>query len=384
MHTSDYIRTINTVLKSTVILLTCSVVLIWLNQRSLEQYWALHFHQDSPWASFRSSWWARGGKVTDAAVSAENVVFRQLAAGRGGQDGGIQTQKPASLPMVTASQPVVAVNIPPPVRQIPENDRQLSRLVTVSHTENDGGIPERGEAASVTPVPALSSPYDSQGKALLPAGKKVLLIGDSMMEGVAPRVQQMLRQEYHTQGINLSRRSTGLAYPGFFNWPVTTENALENHPDIGLLVVFLGPNDPWDMPVARNRPFLKFRSEAWEAEYRHRIEHILNLGQTFHIPVIWLLPPNMRKSTLSQNMAWLDTLYASEVGAAGGIVVSVNRLFGYPEGVFSPTADLNGKRVHVRAGDGIHYTPAGESLIAKAIIAQIHFEQLPGEVSDEE
>ncbi|WP_442879962.1 DUF459 domain-containing protein [Citrobacter sp. ESBL3] len=56
----------------------------------------------------------------------------------------------------------------------------------------------------------------------------------------------------------------------------------------------------------------------------------------------------------------------------------------YPEGIFSPTADLNGKRVHVRAGDGIHYTPAGESMIAKAIIAQIHFEQQLAEVSDEE
>ena len=384
MHISDYIRTINTVLKSTFILMACSVAMIWLNQRSLDQYWALHFHQDSPWASFSSRWWARGGKVTDAVVSAENAYFRQLAVGKGVKEG-LQIQKPASLPVVVAPQPVLALamNVPPPTRQIPENDRQLSRLVTVSHTENDGGVPERGETASVTPTPALSSPYDRQGKALLPAGKKVLLIGDSMMEGVAPRVQQILRQEYHTQGINLSRRSTGLAYPGFFNWPVTTGNALENDPAIGLLVVFLGPNDPWDMPVARNRPFLKFRSEAWEAEYRHRIEQILNLGQTFHIPVIWLLPPNMRKSALNQNMAWLDTLYASEVDAAGGIVVSVNRLFGYPDGVFSPTADLNGKRVHVRAGDGIHYTPAGESLIAKAIIEQIHFEQQP-EVSDEE
>lgn len=263
--------------------------------------------------------------------------------------------------------PPVSQPAMPLVPDYPQNERQLSKWLT-SHLLSDS-VKSEGQQSFTLFDPV----YDERGAALLPVGRKVLFIGDSMMEGVAPRVLKLLKEGYQVEGINLSKRSTGLAYPGFFNWPETTAKALVDNTNIGLLVVFLGPNDPWDIPVRKGQPYLRFGSEAWEAEYRGRIRQILALGQKYNIPVIWVLPPNMQKQKLSQGMTILSPLYESEVKSVGGIVVSVNNLFGYQGGLYTPSVMINGKRVNVRTSDGIHYTPAGAQIIAKAIFEKIHY-----------
>lgn len=379
MQISDYIDTISKILKSTFILSVCLGGLTWLNQQSLNQYWALHFHQESPWASLRASWWTEGKQLMDAATAAKETYIRQRSMKKTG-DGDIHTPVLAPLPTPVINHLIKNVTVKTSA-PAPLDDRPLTRLVAEDLPDR---IPSVTLPAETAPVLTSATPYDRQGKAILGVGKKVLLIGDSMMEGVAPRVEKILRDNHDTVGVNLSKRNTGLAYPGYFNWPVTIANTLEKDPNIGLLVAFLGPNDPWDMPVAKNRSYLKFRSDAWETEYRHRIEQILSLGQKYHIPIIWLLPPSMRNNTLAEGIAWLNTLYASEVSAAGGITIDVNMLFGYQGDVFSRSVFVNGKRINVRARDGVHYTPAGEMLIAKAIVEHIHFEAQLSDSSDEE
>ncbi|CNH73447.1 SGNH/GDSL hydrolase family protein [Yersinia pekkanenii] len=363
MQTFDYCDAIKNTLKSSLIALTCAGGLIWLNQQSLNQYWELHFHRESPWSKNSSLLWGQGAKIMVAAESAKLVFISQLfTSSPGAGDGG--------RPAVSVEESfVVPKSLTIAVSELnsPANDRQLSRWLTVHRPISVT------EQVKFEPRSRPSHLYNEQGKALLPAGKKVLLIGDSMMEGVAPRVVKALKDNHATTGVNLSKRSTGLAYPGFFNWPATTEKALEQDPDIGLLVVFLGPNDPWAMPVEKGKPFVKFRSEVWEAEYRKRIRQILTLAEQRSIQVIWLSPPNMRKTKLNADMAWLGTLYTSEVQDMGGIAINVNSLFGHQNDTYIQTMTVNGKVTVVRANDGIHYTPAGEKYIANAIIENIHF-----------
>jgi hypothetical protein len=62
MQISDYADIINKTLKSSLIIFTSMLGLIWLNQQSLNQYWALHFHRESPWASVGSPVWLTGAK----------------------------------------------------------------------------------------------------------------------------------------------------------------------------------------------------------------------------------------------------------------------------------------------------------------------------------
>ncbi len=59
------------------------------------------------------------------------------------------------------------------------------------------------------------------------------------MQGVAPFVQKSLKQQYGIESANLSKQSTGLSYPSFFDWPKTIEETLKKHPEISVLAVFL-------------------------------------------------------------------------------------------------------------------------------------------------
>lgn len=356
MQTSKYSKVIIKIGKASCLILTCLLGLVWLNQQSLEQYWVQHFHRESPWGDITSPAWKQGAKVMNAAEAAKEAFVASLS------DAPPAPLEPEIKPLPVLKENPVFKKEAVVASEHPKDAHQLSRWLTAQRDANN-------MQPELQPSEAL---YDEQGYALLAADKQVLFIGDSMMEGVAPRAIKLLKDEHQVRGINLSKRSTGLAYPGFFNWPDATAKALETHKDIGLLVVFLGPNDPWDMPVAKGQPYLTFGSDEWQEEYRARIRQILALAEKYSIPVIWVLPPNMRKEKLNQRMAVLSGLYESEVKAAGGIALSVNTLFGYQETAYSAKALIDDKQVNVRASDGIHYSGAGITLIANAIMENIH------------
>lgn len=367
MPTSDYLGTIGNTLRASFVVVVSVVGLVWLNQRSLDHYWALHFHRESPWGAISLPIWHQGSKLMAAAEAVKASVIAQFIQEE------VEAKRPLPEPVLTlphaASQPVLI-----PVANSPQDAQQLSRWLTT----------RRHASAATVAEGTHTFLYDSQGAAILQAGKKVLFIGDSMMEGVAPRVIRLLKDEYQLEGINLSKRSTGLAYPGFFNWPEAVAHALENNPRTGALAVFLGPNDPWDMPVGKGLPYLKFGSEEWQQEYRRRIRQILDLTALHHIPVIWIAPPTMRKAKLNRGMAVLETLYESEVSGFGGIVLRVNDLFGYQNGVYSDTAQINNRLITVRTSDGIHFSLAGAEIIAKAILEKIHFKPQGSDHGDDE
>lgn len=362
MPVSDYYHIILNTLKTAFIVLFTVAGLVWLNQQSLNQYWSLHFHRESPWSAFSSPLWIQGAKVMHAAEAAKEAFTAQLLAPESVPDEPAATK--SGVPEPVTKVPVKMALLP----GTPENERQLSRWLTTKR--QIARVSQKSK-----PDYLVSDPlYNAEGQAILTTGRKVLLIGDSMMEGVAPKVLKLLRERYKIEGVDLSKRNTGLAYPDFFNWPKATAQALNNHADIGLLAVFLGPNDPWNMPSGKGQPYLKFGSEEWKSEYRRRIRQLLESGRQNNIPVIWILPPNMKREKLNRSMAELNILYQAEVRSMGGIVLDINALFGYQDNIYSSYASIAGKRVNVRANDGIHYTTKGQKLIAEAIIDKIAFE----------
>lgn len=195
------------------------------------------------------------------------------------------------------------------------------------------------------------------------------------MQGVAPHVKNMLLKKYNIDSINLSKQSTGLAYPRFFNWPQTIAKALNDNPNIKVLVIFLGPNDPWDMPPQTGYKYVKFKSEDWEKVYRERIGDIISTARQHNVDVIWVGPPNMRKNTLSDGMKFLSSLYQSEVEDNGEIYFSVNDVFKYKGDTYSDYIGDASSTIKLRSGDGIHFSGKGQQLIAEKVFSLIHFEE---------
>ena len=211
---------------------------------------------------------------------------------------------------------------------------------------------------------------------VLTQNDKVFFAGDSLMQGVAPYVKKMLFKQYKIESIDLSKRSTGLSYPKAFDWPKTINDKLSEDPSIKLLVVFLGANDPWDFPVKGYATNARFKSKLWEKQYRLRIASILEHVQKHSIQVLWLAPPCMRKQKLNDGMVYLNKLYQSELEKTQQHFLTTNELLGCSYEKFNSFVEKNKEKIRVRVDDGVHFTPSGQKILAKAIMEKIIFKKL--------
>ena len=222
---------------------------------------------------------------------------------------------------------------------------------------------------------------DMKAAFTLTATDEVFFAGDSLMQGVAPHVQKWLSEVYGIKTINLSKQSTGLTYPGFFNWPQTIANTLDNNPHIKILVMFLGPNDPWDIPDPHNGSrFVSFASPQWESIYRGHIKTIMDSARQHQVTVLWLTPPDMRKQKLNEQMIYLRQITADEVSKNHGYVVDTRAMLGSNGDQFYDTVtQADGKKIKTRSSDGIHFTLSGQKIIARNIFNRFN---LPAQITD--
>ncbi|WP_444757509.1 SGNH/GDSL hydrolase family protein [Pseudomonas sp. A014] len=342
-------------------------LLFWLNQDSISLYCQQKYHDSCELPVLgQLPAWRLGAGLTTALEQGRDSFLDSL----NGQVAVASTEPVVELP---PPMPVVSVDLQAPVAR-PEH-------VATAAPHPVAPAPAPAPAPALAPPPAavvvkppLPQMVAPGTLASLAAGDEVFLVGDSLMQGVAPHLANSLRKRYQIHTINLSRQSTGLAYPGFFNWPKTVADTLASAPKVRLMVVFLGPNDPWDMPQGKGKPFLRFKSPEWEVAYRERIDAILEQAREHNVQVIWVGPPNMEKSRLSTAMSYLSGLYQERTQQFGQHYVSANPILGYPDEQFSYTVQTpEGKRVKVRVDDGIHFTITGQKMIAAQVLSLISF-----------
>lgn len=370
--------------------LVISLMLVWFNQNSIRLYCQQKYHEGCEIPGLaQNPQWRWGAQLNQTLEDSRQRLVSQFT----GQDGlGLVAQAEASedeplapLPTLapTPVEPVVLAPAAPAahpashpvVVQAPVHEPVHEPVQAPVHEP----VHEPAVAAAVEPSTQVSpTPGDSAPAtplmASLALGDEVFFVGDSLMQGVAPHMANTLRKRYNVKSVNLSRQSTGLAYPNFFNWPKTVESTLAANPNIRLMVIFLGPNDPWDMPDGKGKPFLRFKAPDWEVAYRQRIDSILDTAREHNVQVIWVGPPNMEKAKLSAAMAYLNVLYKSQIEQYHQHFVSANEILGYQNDQFSYyLTDANQKKVKTRVDDGIHFTPTGQRLIAERVISMINF-----------
>ena len=353
-------------------LVVTSLLLVWFNQQSIRLYCQQKYHDDCeiPGLS-QNPQWRFGAQLNQALENARVAFVGSFAASADlslvAQAEAAADEEPAPLPKVATA-------------PAPEHPPLSAAHAAPTHTATQAPVPPPVHPQPVAVAPVVSHPPQVEpGRtaplmASLATGDEVFFVGDSLMQGVAPHMANTLRKRYNVKSLNLSKQSTGLAYPSFFNWPKTVESTLASNPNIRLMVIFLGPNDPWDMPVVKGKPFLRFKTPDWEAAYRQRIDSILDTAQAHNVQVIWVGPPNMEKPKLSTAMAYLSDLYKSQIERYQQHFVSANEILGYQNDEFSyyrTTGD--GKKVKTRVDDGIHFTTTGQKLIAERVISLINF-----------
>lgn len=209
---------------------------------------------------------------------------------------------------------------------------------------------------SYTPIREINNPHIS-----IDEGSTVLLVGDSMMQGVAPYLLKIFKK-VNLYGVNLSKHSTGLTHKHYFNWANTISESFDKNPHIAIVVVLLGANDPWNMKK------IPFKSELWEETYIQRIDEIITIAKSYGARVVWYEVPSVREKSLNDKIMYLNGLYEQVVKDNREYFLQSNGILTQGGKYSAFIKDSNGKSVQVRIDDGVHFTPRGYQMMANIFL----------------
>lgn len=263
------------------------------------------------------------------------------------------------------SAPVVAnISIAPSIAKTEGKQAVATGATSPAAVDAATGLPVTIPEATPEALAAANAPITLQ------TGDRILLIGDSLMQGVAPHVITALKRNYKVESMDISRHSTGLTYPAFFDWPATVKAAFELE-SYQVVIVFLGANDPWDMTLQGK--YVRFGSERWKQLYSERVHRIIQTAAEHSARLIWLGTPPMGREDLVGKEPLLNQIYAQE---AAKYPLSARFVATAPSltedgSSFTKFLELPERgSVMVRTDDGVHFTTLGQKLLAKLALAQ--------------
>lgn len=222
--------------------------------------------------------------------------------------------------------------------------------------------------------PAVPSSSESE-MIHLKVNDKVVFVGDSMMQGIAPYVQKWLKSEYQLDGIDLSRHSTGLSNPQFFDWQNAVTQAFNTHKDLKLMIILIGINDARDLPNPNaNPPIARFKTPDWEKIYLARVNEMVQAAKKANAKILWLGIPHVKNPVLNEKMAYLDELLENELQKEKEHVLwlKTSDLLSDGEKKYQENIVLDGESVVIRANDGIHLNARGQQFMADYIASYLN------------
>ncbi|HEX8957342.1 MAG TPA: DUF459 domain-containing protein [Burkholderiaceae bacterium] len=336
----------------------------WLRHDALDTYWQQTRHTElGLTAASKDPLWVEGVDISHSMASGIDSGNQWLD-----MVGGRVTL--ATNIVLTGPEPAAPAPVPAAVATAAARSNLVPSTALANLPKPDmakTGAPD----AAVSPAVADHSlpPLSDDGRIVLTPQDKVLLVGDSMMQGVAPHVARAL-QKANIASLDLSKQSTGLAYPSYFDWPATVQKAI---PDSGItvMVVLLGANDTWDIYVGGRAE--RFGSEKWQAVYAQRIDSMVKFAESRNVRVIWLGAPNMGREKINSGVKILNHLYQTENNDGLARYVSTRELLsgGDDTDVYQKHITTeDGKTVTVRTDDGIHFTRVGQEMLSNLILRQ--------------
>ena len=197
----------------------------------------------------------------------------------------------------------------------------------------------------------------------------VLFAGDSIMEELGPVLAQMLAGRKSLKLVQAGRSSTGLCRPDFYDWPKAMRSLMRAEQP-RTVVICIGTND--DQTVSDAGVRHQFISPRWQQAYRHKVEEIINIVEEYGGASIWVSPPIMgpdalrprvfaireviRQACENRNVPFID-IWPTLADANGNFQYSL----------IAP----GGKTVTLRTRDGVHIAPAGNKILAKAVLPHL-------------
>lgn len=157
-----------------------------------------------------------------------------------------------------------------------------------------------------------------------------------------------------------------------FNWfTEITDRTRTLRPD--LVVVCVDGNDfqSYMSGVPNGTEIGPFLSSSWNREYRRRVGILLDSVAALGADVLWIGLPEPDSSNVRPRLTALNALIRAEIDMRPRHALFLNTyvVLAGRRGRFAEyLPDASGKLVKVRADDGLHLTPAGGDLVARAVV----------------
>jgi uncharacterized protein len=145
-----------------------------------------------------------------------------------------------------------------------------------------------------------------------------------------------------------------------------------------IAVVMFGANDRLDMRDEAGA-YVHFRTDTWRDVYAKRADKILTALHAAGLQIVWCGNPIARSPTYSEDMKYINDIYADEVAKFGGEFLPLWTVIADDHGQFTAYGrDRSGVTERLRNDDGIHFTAAGYELIAERVISVLPSQQANG------
>lgn len=208
---------------------------------------------------------------------------------------------------------------------------------------------------------------------------RVYLGGDSMMAQFGPALANLLEATGAAQTEVQYEFETGLTRSDFFDWPARLREVVAaQNPEV--MVLYFGGNDAQDVSV--DGQVLTVSTPEWIAEYRRRVDAVIDEFTADGRFLYWLGMPVVSSDTFQPRVDILNQVYAAAAAEHPQVTyIDPGDLFRGPDGGYSEfLPDDTGAQVDMRLDDGVHYTTAGAQRLAAPVFAQFAQDwQLPQE-----
>jgi len=222
--------------------------------------------------------------------------------------------------------------------------------------------------AEPRPSPAQAAPPDVSIRAPA-AGRplRVAVVGDSLAQGLGPAVVELFDPDV-ARVLSLGRQSTGLARADYFDWTAAMRQLVDAfRPD--LVFVLMGSNDN-QAQIGPDGEAVEVGSTAWVEGYRERTARFLREATSAGTRVLWIAIPVVQDRQRWDLYRRVNGIYreAAEADPLATYVDAWSLLQPRRGGYAAFLRNERGVLQEMRAGDGIHFTPAGYGYLARLAI----------------
>ena len=204
-----------------------------------------------------------------------------------------------------------------------------------------------------------------------PAGKRVLLVGDSMIAGaLGLYLERGLRDEHGYVTHRRGKTSSGLARPDFFDWIEEAQRQNEEFPEADAAIAMFGGAQGLRMP---ERKWIRWHEPGWSEEYARRVNAFADAIAPNNRQMFFIGMPVMGRERLHARVQRINTIYRAEMAIRPNAkFIDIWRVLSDERGEYTDRVKIDGKRRRVRAGDGVHLNQTGARIAEKHVRAVVH------------